>query len=390
MKKAVIAGLAAASLAAPVYANEADASRFEVIYTADVLANAAGGLEQASRYLDNLDVTLALDGERLAGWRGGSIFLYGLYNNGASFSGDLVGDEQGVSNIETGAAALRLYEAWVEQSFADGRASVRAGLYDLNSEFDAIETAGLFLSSSHGIGPEFAQSGRNGPSIFPSTSLAVRGAVAINDAWTIRAVVLDGVPGDPDHPERTAIRLSDDDGALLTAELGYAGHGQRAAFGYWRYTAKHEVLLATAMSGTPVYADGADGAYVYLEASPAEGWSAWLRLGVAAARFNAVAGYLGAGLVRTGVFVGREADQMGVALAWAGYGDDYRAARAWEGAPVERGELALELTYRAALSDRFALQPHIQYIIDPSGDPGLDDALVIGLRLEAVLWSVRR
>src|SRR3546814_8879648 len=66
--------------------------------------------------------------------------------------------------------ALRLYEAWIDQKIGDA-ASVRIGLYDLNSEFGALDTAGFFVSSPHGIGTDFAQSGRNGPSIFPATSL---------------------------------------------------------------------------------------------------------------------------------------------------------------------------------------------------------------------------
>src|SRR3546814_19744526 len=102
--------------------------------------------------------------------------------------------------------ALRLYEAWIDQKIGDA-ASVRIGLYDLNSEFDALDTAGFFVSSPHGIGPDFAQSGRNGPSIFPAPSLAARVAISPAPGWTVRAALLDGVPGHPDHPPRTAPRL---------------------------------------------------------------------------------------------------------------------------------------------------------------------------------------
>ena len=107
-----------------------------VVYTADVWHNARGGLRRGWRYLDNLDVTLTVDTERAIGWRDATLFVYGLYNNGQALTGDLIGDVQGVSNIETGARAVRLYEAWVEQRF--GRASIKFGLYDLNSEFDGM------------------------------------------------------------------------------------------------------------------------------------------------------------------------------------------------------------------------------------------------------------
>ena len=179
-----------------------------VVYSADVWSNVRGGTKRGSRYLDNLDVTLTVDAERVFGWRGATLFAYGLYNNGTRFSEDLVGDAQGISNIETGVRATRLYEAWVEQRFASDHASLKFGLYDLNSEFDAIESAALFLNPSHGIGPDFSQSGLNGPSIFPTTSLALRGDLKVTDNWLVRAAILDGVPGDPDRPKRTAIKLA--------------------------------------------------------------------------------------------------------------------------------------------------------------------------------------
>src|SRR5690606_14511537 len=73
----------------------------EVAYTADVMGNVAGGVQRGARYLDNFDVVLGADLEALTGWTGATLGVYGLYNNGNSIS-DLVGDTQGVSNIETG------------------------------------------------------------------------------------------------------------------------------------------------------------------------------------------------------------------------------------------------------------------------------------------------
>ena len=43
------------------------------------------------------------------------------------------------------------------------RFSALFGRYDLNSEFYRLQSAGLFLNSSFGIGPEFSLSGQNGP-----------------------------------------------------------------------------------------------------------------------------------------------------------------------------------------------------------------------------------
>ena len=98
----------------------------QVTYTNELMGNASGGLRRGTRYLDNLDIVFEADLETLAGWNGAQFHVYGLYNNGNSIR-DLVCDTQAVSNIETGAAALRLYEAWIDQKIGK-KVSLAAGV----------------------------------------------------------------------------------------------------------------------------------------------------------------------------------------------------------------------------------------------------------------------
>ena len=354
---------------APPATEEMPAVELSAVYTFDVWRNARGGLRRGWRYLDNLDVTLTVDADRALGWRGATLFAYGLYNNGASLSGDLVGDAQTVSNIETGVRAARLYEAWAEQRFAGDRASIKAGLYDLNSEFDTTEAGSLFLLSSHGIGPDLGQSGENGPSIFPSTSLAVRADYRPADGWTVRAAALDGVPGDPDRPARTAIRLGGGDGALLVGEVAYERGGTKAAVGAWTYTARFNAIEGGRRGGN-------DGVYLLVERPlTASGLSGFARLGFADTGINPIGRYAGGGLVQTGLL--RRDDRAGVSLAVADFGGPYRRATA-----ADAREVILEATYRTPLGPWLTIQPDVQYVINPGGDPAVADALVLGLRVE--------
>ena len=324
------------------------------------------------RHLDNLDVTLTVDAERALGWRGATLFAYALYNNGRSLS-EVVGEAQTVSNIETGVRAVRLYEAWVDQRLGP-RASVRVGLYDLNSEFDTSEAGSLFVNSSHGVGPDLAQSGRNGPSIFPVTSLAARVEWTPAERWRVRAAALDGVPGDPARPRRTAVKLGGNDGALLIGEVEYRDGRTKAALGAWGYTARFEGIA----SG--LRRRDSRGAYLLVErrvaaAQDGRALAAFARIGFAEARVNAIGRYLGAGLVRTGVLA--RDDRLGVAVARASFGRPYRRATG-----AGRAETVVELTYRAALTPWLTVQPDAQYVVDPGGDPGLRNALALGLRAE--------
>ena len=356
-----------------------------VVYTADIRANAAGGIARGVRYLDNLDLQVALDADRLVGWRGARFFAYAIYNNGARFSPDLVGDIQKVSNVETDVRALRLFEAWVEQDVGRN-ASLKAGLYNLNSEFDTTQSGGLFLLSSHGIGPDFSQSGRNGPSIFPVTSLAVRAEVKLGRTWLARVAVLDGVPGDPARPTATAIKLSARDGALLVGELDYLAGGTKGAIGTWRYTARFDAIAA---GGGASSGQGNAGAYVFVEhrlkgtrADEADGLAGWLRFGIADSRYNAVTRYLGGGLVYTGIARTRPNDQIGLSFAVATFGDRYRASQALLGTPTRRREMVLEAAYLAALAPWLRVQPDVQYVLDPGGSARVTNALVLGLRMK--------
>ena len=362
------------------------------VYTGEIWKNTAGGLKRDVAYLDNLDLTAEIEAERAWGWDGATFFAYLVGNFAADpLTAEVVGDAQGVSNIDA-TSALRVLELWYEQNFWNDRLSIKTGLYDLNTEFDAIETGGLFINSSHGIGVDFSQAGENGPSIFPVTSLAVRGRLALTDTLSLQVAVLDGVPGDPNHPRRTTIRLGGGDGVLITAEVDYVdGAGTKLAIGAWRFTARFDDVLATDAAGDPLRRSGNRGIYmlgermIYREPGrPEQGLVVYARLGFADSDVNQFSNYIGAGAVYTGLLPGRDEDRIGLALAVARNGEPFKDALRAAGARVFDQEIIIELTYRAEVTPWLTLQPDIQYVMDPgagaNGD--LDDALVVGLRFE--------
>jgi porin len=374
----------------PAAHNLPEAIDASIVYTFDIWHNSRGGLQVGTRYLDNLDLTVKVDADRAFGWQGATLFVYGLYNDGVGMSRSLVGNFQDSSNIETQVRAARLYEAWIDQKFAADKASVKIGLFDLNSEFDVQETGALFVTASHGIGPDFSQSGKNGPSIFPVTSLAVRGDYRISNALTVRAAVLDGVPGDPDHPKRlVAIDLGNGDGALLVGEVQYQAGRTRAVLGGWNYTARFDDLVNGARAGEDVEIRGNHGAYVTVERqfvaasdTSGKGLRGWLRFGVANDRLNPLDRYLGGGLVYTGPFKGRSGDQVGIALADAHWGEPYRQSLKIAGKGSKADELVVETSYRAVMNRWLTFQPDVQYIVNPGAKPQLHNALLFGLRTQ--------
>lgn len=384
----------AALVAAPLLHAETPAIRFDGVYTGDVIANLSGGVQTGDTYLDNLDLQLSADRGAIFGIPGLSGLLYGMRNNANEFSSEYVGDNHVVSNIDA-SKAFRLFEAWLDWSpDEDGARSVRLGLYDLNSEFDSIETGGLFINSAHGIGTDFSQSGLNGPSIFPVSSLALRVRTGWGDGGYAQFAVLDGVPGNPDDPDSNRIDLSGDDGALVVAEAGWSGSDWRKlALGAWTYTADFERLTDP---GGP-QDDGNEGWYAIADRTVYTGdavtVAAWLRVGQAEEKYNPYSGYVGFGTAATGLVPGRPDDELGLAVAIGLAGDEFEDARAADGLGTDSHETTLELTWRAPVTDWLVLQPDVQYIINPGNDPELDDAVVVALRFELsysrLLWGGR-
>ena len=336
------------------------------VYTADALANLSGGERRRGAYVDNLDLTASIDGQKALGLQDTCLFVYALYNNGARFSDGIVGDAQVVSNIETDVSAVRLYQAWIDRRFADQKASVRFGLYDLNSEFDAENASSVFTNSAQGIGTDFGQTGLNGPSIFPVTSFAVRGEVALSKTFLVRAAVMDAVPGDPQHPARTTVHLGD--GSLAVSEVNYDRSPLRAGLGFWRYSE------AFANLATGAFEHGNAGWYGFVETTGEAGLGWFARFGRAAQAFNMFDATLSGGVTYTGLIAGD--DMLGVAFSLARTGDTFRRATAGASS-----ELDIELTWQLPLSDHVTVQPDIQYVVNPGANPALGNALVAGLRV---------
>lgn len=378
----------AASCLAGAGAQANDGLEFEAVYKGEVWTLASGGQDKGTSYLHNFDASVTADLETMLGWSGATFFAYGLANNDASFTGAHVGDLQTVSNIDN-TGMYRLYEVWLEQRFADGNASLKLGAIDLNSEFDAIDTAGLFFNASHGIGPDFSQSGQNGPSIFPTTSLAVRLDYSA-EKWAVRFGVFDAVPGDPDRPRRNVFKFGDDEGALIVGEANYTPtEDLRFGVGYWHYTAEFDAIEQLDTAGQPAMLDGNNGLYgfmdyrVFSESGDSDrGLNIFARYGRANDDINQVDSYLGIGGVYTGLLRSRPGDQLGLAVAIASNGDPFKRIQAAASNPVNDTEINVELTYNMAITPWLTLQPDFQYIVNPSMDPTVKDAVVFGLRFE--------
>ncbi|NKJ02039.1 carbohydrate porin [Novosphingobium sp. SG707] len=269
----------------------------------------------------------------------------------------------------------RLFEAWVEKRFgsAERNVAIRLGLMDANADFDTIVAANWLVNSSQGIGADIARSGLNGPSVYPVSSLGARISWTPNKHWTARLAVLDGVPGDMDHPRVfVAASLAPRDGALTIGQVDYRWSEEgRAAVGFWNYS-----LARPGLDDAGLHRD--QGFYAEVESAlpGSKHWSGWLRYGRARGDAQDVDGYWGGGVVGKGLLAGRDEDRLGLAFARASISPLAVALN-----KLPRAEASFEASYQVKLSERWAFQPDAQYIRHPAAVAGAPDALVVGVRL---------
>ncbi len=393
----------------------------ETTNTVDVLSNVSGGIRRKTAVAGDLDLLLTIDMKKLVpGWENGTLFVYGLgvYGNDPSKH---VGDVQAVSNIAA-PNSWRLFEAWYQHNLFE-RFSLLAGLYDVTSEFDVmVSSSALFLNGAFGTGAEFATSGRNGISTFPATSLGIRAQAIMTDSLMVRAVVADGVPGNPDDPRGTHIRLREDDGVFGAIELAYhrfrpadrtdpkrdilkekprrltfrrvgrsapLEYEAKVVLGFWGSTTSLDHLSKIDNAGEPATRHGTYGIYglaeydVYHEPGDTnQELTVFGRAGMADPRVNRFFQGFAGGLVYTGLFPGRNFDQTGIGAAAALNGKYFKRGQRKAGEPVDTAEITLELAHAFFVNSNLIVQPDLQYVINPGTVQGRSNALVVGIRLE--------
>jgi len=384
----------------------------EIVLKADILSNLSGGIKRGTKYMDNWDFKLTADAGKLWGWTNTTGYLHVISNHGGKLNGTHVGSFMGVDNIEVNTNTTKLFHAWLERSFFDEKLSILGGLYPIDSEFYVTEATGVFLHPTGGMAAEVAQTGVNGPSIFPTSSFGVRAKWQPTPKLDLQAALVDGVPGNPRNPHGTHIRFNRGDGTLAIFEFSLrpaeadieplepqqgairepaANDNEKYeriskyAIGYWRYTPRFNDLTETDSLGNPRRRVNR-GAYFFAEQTvyrekddPSQGLALFFRYGVASGDVNTLDRSYSLGLRYKGLLPGRDEDEFGIGLTRGHAGAKFRQAAA---TPLAANESALEITYRARVAAWLAIQPTLQRIVHPGHDPALRNARVAGARFE--------
>jgi len=166
-------------------------------------------------------------------------------------------------------------------------------------------------------------------------------------------------------------------------------YDSKVAVGGWYYTAQFDDLSEKEPDGQPVRHRGSGGAYVLADelvhrrsARSNRMISAFVQAGFGDPRVNRFGFYAGAGLVFSDLMPSLENDELGLAVAVARNGSHFIDLQNDNAVSVTATETTVELTHLFQLGKHVALQPDLQYVMQPGTDPSRKDALAVALRFE--------
>jgi porin len=382
----------------------------DLVYAADYLRNNRGGLQRGGAYMGNLNLALQLDGEKLIGWQGGSAYLSLISNSGGRVNLNKVGSFMGVDNLEAPVNRTGIFEAWLQQSFLDDRASLRAGLYPIDSEFSVTDSSGVFVHPSFGMAAEAADFGSlAGPSIYATSSYGARLRLDPDPAWYAMLAVTRGIASERIDTAGPNMSWQRGVGSMLIGEVGFSplksglfvdppaaadavdySPISKLAIGLWRFSPRFPQLSAVDAAGEPLSSTHW-GAYllaeqtVYRVPETPRDLTLFARYGFTDGRTSTLGYSVSAGFSFRGPFAGRENDTFGLAATRAHADPQGRLQLSSEaGVPLSsNNETVVELTYQAQVLPGVVVQPLIQRIFNPGFY--LPDSTVAGVRLQLTM-----
>ncbi len=349
-------------------------------YTAEFTSVLSGGVNTRGSFRDLLTIDATLDTEAAFGLPGGTAFIQYLTVDADDGGSTDAGDIQLFSNLENDRSIDAIYELWYEQSLANGRLRLKLGKFDANSDFHAIDYAGSFAHSSAGFSPTIV-----GFPSYPNSATGLAIALRPTESIEFSYGFFDGASG-PD-----AIRTgtsgpatffsddrSDDYFHIFEASLDWAGEETlgrgRLTLGATYHTGRFDRFEGGTETGAlSVYAIVEQSILRRDEGEPG-GLHAFAQVGLADDSVSEIGAHLAAGLVAEGPIAQRPTDSAGVYVSYADLSDA-------TGAGFPDDEVAIDLYYRAQLTGFAFIQPQIQYIVSPSGNPSVENAVVAGLRI---------
>jgi len=360
-------------------------------YTVDLLGNPVGGKRQGFAYYGQLQLILAADLQKLAGWHG-AYFVASMFDSaGDNLSRKYVRNYFNVTEVAS-IPTVVLGQLYLEQKFLEDKISLKLGRMGIGSDFVVMDMFNLYVGGIDGHTPVFVWntfwSGAATPTwagvlkAEPHEDVTVR--IGVYQATKANRIIAnhglnmefgnsDGVQIFGEAALKTGIRTAWDEGSPLPGEHKFGG--------YWSSWDYATFGGSTAEDTWGMYWIGQQ--MVWREQAGSDGGiTLWYSFVYAptddVSRFPF---FNGAGAGWQGAIPGRDNDWI-LFGSYAG-----TVSRSFASGQQARGlgnptyEWVLEWDYRMQVTPWLYAMPCAQWIIQPGGTGRIPNALVLGAEI---------
>jgi porin len=349
----------------------------KLLLITDPYGNTTGGKATGFTTYNLLAADLFLDSQKLLGLPGGTFQVGFSANFGSQLSANVIGNTFPVQGSDTAPPGPRLTTLSYTQSLFNDRLSLRIGRLTIDNlytiEFAGSEYFRQFTTQAIDDAPFALFYNPLGVPGYPETTWGARVRYQARDDLYVMAGVYNGDPSVL-LPSRHGLDFTLNGPAYAIAELGWQRNQTPQASGLpgnLKLGAYRRAGAATD-GGRQGFYLVADQALTRLGARE-EG----RQLGVFGSlvatpnpAVNPMPFFFMTGLVATGPLASRPKDVLALGVAYGGYSADVRP---------RVSELTLELSYALQLLPGLTLQPGLQLLVHPGGDPATPTALAAGV-----------
>jgi len=376
-------------------------------YTSETASNVQGGAKEGTRYTDQWAFGATLDLDKLLGLNNARFQATITDRNGRNLSSDVhLGSLQQVQEVYGRGQTFRITQFWYDQVYFDGLLDWKIGRLTEGEDFAAFSCDFMnltFCGAPPGniVGDYWYN--------WPVSQWATRIKVALDGFGYVQVGAYEVNPNY--LPRRYAFNLDDPPGAtgaLIPLEIGWLPTFGDAAlkgsykFGAWYNTSKGSDVFENTQGQPLVLAGGQprgrDGHYgVYLNflqqltrpsaAEPNRGLSAFLNVTFADRQTAAIDSQIAVGMVYTGPFESRPADDIGLGLGRTHVNSRVANAERLQNAAglgpvgVQTSEYVGEIYYSLHATHWLILRPNLQYVLQPGGISHNSNDIIFGLKL---------
>lgn len=387
-------------------------------YVGEGASNFDGGYDDdlTARWTSQFMVGLDVDLNKVLGWENSQFVVSITERNGHNITNDRITDPRvgGYSSAQEvwgRGQTWRLTQLWLSKAFFDGALDIKAGRFGVGEEFNSFECAFQNLAFCGSQVGNWENHWYN----WPISQWATRIKYGFSNTFFVQIGAFEQNPTLLETGNGFKLNGSGGDGTLIPVELVWTpevnGLPGEYRLGYYYSTAdandvfEDEAGNSAAATGS-IYDrhSGKQGAWIVAtqqltahNGDPSRGLSVFANVTVHDKDVNQVANSIQAGLTYKGPFDARPKDDIGIGIARIqtnkDYRDNQRAVNAAAGAtdyddpaftPLQYSEYDAELYYGVHVTNWLTVRPNIQYIRHPGGVREVDNAVIGGLKVQAV------